>query len=296
MRKLDLEINNIAYQGAILWAIFLVLGAALSLLIRPFKERNFFSRLKVWLFIIPVFLSAIYLGKWGFFGLVVFCFSASYYEIARLNKEMKFWPHFFSIMLALPWIIVAQLFEYNSWLIIPALLASAMVLYVFISWKQNNPWNLPVFSLILGVSLSYWLYLYGFAGFRLPLFVFSVVSLCDVMAFVCGRLLGRFKPFSKISPHKTAAGYLGGFLSALAAVFLFRFAVPNLNFFQLIFTGFLLVASGIIGDLLGSKIKRLYNVKDFSHLLGPMGGIIDRLDSLLITMGTFYFYLVVFIK
>jgi len=290
------EINNTAFSGAILWGIFLIFGAALSLLIRHLRERNFFSRLKVWIVIIPVFLSAIYLGKWSFFGLVVFCFSASYYEIARLNTEIKFWQHFFSLMPAIPWILAAQFLEYNTWLIVPAILTLMAAFYIFATWTQKRQWIYPVFAFVLGVFFSYWLYLYKLGGFGLPLFVFSVVSLSDMMAFVFGRLRGRYKPFPKISPLKTTVGYFGGFLSGLLAVFLFRFAVPDLNIFQLILSGLLLVTSGITGDLLGSKIKRLYNVKDFSHLLGPMGGITDRLDSLLIAMGIFYLYLVVFIK
>lgn len=291
-----MEINNIAYHGAILWTALLVLGAVLSLFIRPLKHRNFFSLVKVWIFIILIFLSAIYMGQWSFFGLVVFCFSVSYYEIARLNKEIKFGQHLLSLTLGLPWIFAAQFLEYNTWLIVPAILTLLFAWFVFSTWTQNRQRLLPVLTFILGVFFSYWIYLYGLGGFRLPLFVFSVVSLSDVMAFVCGRLLGRYRPFPKISPHKTAAGYLGGFLTALLAVFLFGFAVPNLNVIQLILSGLLLVTSGITGDLLGSKIKRLYKVKDFSHLLGPMGGITDRLDSLLITMGVFYFYLVIFIK
>jgi len=116
------------------------------------------------------------------------------------------------------------------------------------------------------------------------------------MAFVYGRLWGKCRPFPTISPNKTIAGYIGGCLSAVLAAYLFRFTVPELGLFQVAMAGLILIISGTVGDLFGSKIKRLYGIKDFSTLLGPMGGATDRLDSLLITMGIFYCYLIVVIK
>ena len=278
-----------------MWTVFLVGAAAVTLLIRPLRKRGFFPRLKVWFYIIPVFFTAIFLGRGAFFSLVMLCFGASYYELAKLNKEKKIWRHLVSLSLAVPWILGARFFGFSYWLLVPAFLAFTAVLYIFLTRNRDRRLNLPVFSFILGVFFSYWIYLYDLGGYRLPLFVFSVVSFCDIMAFVYGRLWGKYRPFPTISPNKTTAGYAGGFISAVVAAFIFRFTVPELNSLQLVSAGLLLIASGTAGDLLGSKIKRLYGIKDFSRLLGPMGGITDRLDSLLITMGICYCCLLVMI-
>ena len=150
--------------------------------------------------------------------------------------------------------------------------------------------------LFRSVGFSYWIYLNRLGSFRLALFVFSVVAFFDIMAYVVGKLIGRYRPFPRLSPNKTIAGYLGGLFTALLAAYLFWFAVPELNSLQVALAGLLLTVSGTSGDLFGSKVKRLNGLKDFSCLLGPMGGLIDRLDSQLITMGLFYYYLLAIIK
>jgi len=291
-----MEINSIAISAALLWGIFLSVSAVSTLLVRQMKKQSFFSRLAVWFVIVPLFLSALYFGRWTFFVLVSFCFIACYYELAKINKGTRWWQHFISLALAIPWLIGAQLFEYSSWLIVPAVLALSAVVYIFQTWNRERWWNLPIFAFMLAVCFSYWIYLDRLGSFRLAFFVFSVVALFDIMAFVIGKTIGTYRPFPQISPNKTMAGYLGGFFSAVLAAYLFWFAVPELNFFQITLAGLLITVAGTSGDLFGSKIKRLHGMKDFSCLLGPMGGLIDRLDSQLITMGLFYYYLLVIIK
>ncbi len=291
-----MELNSIAIPAVLLWGIFLSVSAASTLFVRQLKKHSFFSRLAVWFIIIPLFLSALYFGEWTFFTLVFFSFLACYCELARINEGTGFLQHLLSLAVSVPWLIGAQLLEYSSWLILPALLALVAVTYVLKNWKRDRWWNLTAFSFLLGICFSYWIYLNLLGSFRLAFFVFSVVALFDIMAFVIGKTLGRYRPFPQISPNKTMAGYLGGFFSAVLAAYLFWFAVPELNFFQITLAGLLITIAGTSGDLFGSKIKRLHGRKDFSCLLGPMGGLIDRLDSQLITMGLFYYYLLVIVR
>jgi len=291
-----MEINSIAIPAALMWGIFLSVSAATSLFIRGFKKYGFFPRLAVWFVIIPLFLSALYFGPWTFFVLVCLSFAVCYYELAKINRDTRLWQHLVSLVLAVPWIIYAQLYAYSAWLVIPGMLALIAFSLVLKTWNRERWWNLPVFALLLGVGFSYWIYLNRLGSFRLALFVFSVVAFFDIMAYVVGKLIGRYRPFPRLSPNKTIAGYLGGLFTALLAAYLFWFAVPELNSLQVALAGLLLTVSGTSGDLFGSKVKRLNGLKDFSCLLGPMGGLIDRLDSQLITMGLFYYYLLAIIK
>jgi len=196
-----MAINSIAVHAALLWGIFLTASAVISLIVRKLKKHNFFPRLAVWVVIIPLYLLALYFGKWTFFVLIALSFLASYYELVNINTETKFWQHFVSLTLAVPWLICAQLLEYSSWMIIPALLALAAVLYIFKTWNRESRWNLPILAFIVGVGFSYWIYLNRLESFRLVLFVFSVVALCDIMAFVTGRMLGKYSPFPKKVPQ-----------------------------------------------------------------------------------------------
>lgn len=290
-----MELNSIAIPAALLWGVFLSVSAASTLFVRQLKKYSFFSRLAVWFVIVPLFLGALYLGEWTFFALVSFSFLACYYELARINEKTG-WPgHLLSLAVSVPWLVGAQLFGYSSWLVIPALLGLAAVTYVLKNWNRDRWWNLTAYSFMLGICFSYWIYLNRLGSFRLAFFVFSVVALFDIMAFVFGKTLGRYHPFPRISPNKTLAGYLGGFICAVLAAYIFWFAVPELNFLQITLAGLLITVASTSGDLFGSKIKRLHGCKDFSCMLGPMGGLIDRLDSQMITMGLFYYYLLVIV-
>lgn len=292
-----MELNSIAIPAALMWGIFLSVSAAGTLIVRQFKSRSFFPRLAVWFVIIPLFLSALYFGRWTFFALVCLSFAACYYELARINTRISFGIQALALGLATPWLLIAQFIGYSHWLLIPAFTSLTLVGYVLKSWDRNRWWNLPAFAFLLGICFSYWIYLNSLGSFRLALFVFSVVALFDIMAFVTGKLAGgKYCPFPRLSPNKTLTGYLGGLLSAIFAAYLFWFAVPELNFLQVTVAGLLITVSGSSGDLLGSLIKRQNGLKDFSSMLGPMGGLTDRLDSQLITMGLFYYYLLAIIR
>jgi phosphatidate cytidylyltransferase len=286
-----MEMKSIAPHAVLVWAVLFALSILLSFIILKLKKRNFFPRLSLWFVIIPLFILALYFGKWTFFALTTVCFLASYYELTRMIKDANIFLHIISLLAAVPWMITAQLLNYSEWMIIPIVLVMLAVISYFTIHKETGFWNLPVLSFIVGMCFSYWIYLDKQGNFRHFLFVFSVVWLCDIMAFVFGKIMGKYKPFPTISPNKTLAGYLGGFLNAILAGYLFWFAVPELNFFQLTLAGILLAVSATLGDLFGSKIKRLYGLKDFSRILGPMGGIIDRLDSLLFAVVIFFYYL-----
>ena len=95
-----------------------------------------------------------------------------------------------------------------------------------------------------------------------------------------------------ISPAKTwegaAGGLLAGAAAAAVAVVLLDLA-PGLAAGSAIALG--LPVAGEVGDLLESAIKRRIHVKDMSALLPGHGGLLDRLDSLLLTGPTLYWML-----
>lgn len=237
----------------------------------------------MWLAIIALLAVSINFGMWPFFALTTFVFAASYWELSRLAGPIGRWKNILALFLALPWLALSQ-FRPSSQVIFTALvLFFASVLYLVFFLKKDNPWNIFLFALILGTGFSFWILLGRHDGARLVVFVFSVTAIHDILAFFFGMLLGRLRIFPKISPKKTLAGYLGGALFAVLAAHIFRFAAPELNTMQVTVAGLLIALFGSAGDLLASKVKRIYGVKDFSSMLGLMGGMLDRCDSLLST-------------
>ena len=104
----------------------------------------------------------------------------------------------------------------------------------------------------------------------------------------CYKLLGNDKVHKlneRISPKKTIEGSLVGTLFGSACGFLFIFFFNNslnLKWYVLLIMSIVLSISGQIGDLILSANKRHFNVKDYSKLLPGHGGVLDRLDSILL--------------
>jgi phosphatidate cytidylyltransferase len=117
----------------------------------------------------------------------------------------------------------------------------------------------------------------------------------DVLQFLSGKTFGKRKIVPILSPNKTEAGFIGGItlttvLSALIAPSLLEISVTAAAIL-----GAIIAITGILGDLLFSGIKRYYGVKDFSDMIPGHGGILDRLDSLILT-APIYFHALMQIK
>lgn len=127
------------------------------------------------------------------------------------------------------------------------------------------------------------------------LYLLIVTKITDVGAYFGGRLLGRRKLASEISPGKTINGAIIGLLCAILFSFLFYFIGYELDgfhitFFESLWLGALLGFLGQVGDLGESLLKRDASVKDSNRLPG-LGGILDMVDSLLFTTPVIYFFL-----
>ncbi len=119
-------------------------------------------------------------------------------------------------------------------------------------------------------------------------FLFMVTIMTDVFAYAVGVKFGRHKMAPKISPKKSWEGCFGGtfFATVLTLVYINVFDVTHIGLIELnVFVSILLIIfisiMGQIGDLVASKLKRTFNIKDYSNLFPGHGGIMDRFDSAL---------------
>lgn len=118
-----------------------------------------------------------------------------------------------------------------------------------------------------------------------------LTALNDVAQFVAGKCFGRHKMAPHISPQKTWQGVMGG-LCASAVLAVGMGGVLNLApWSHLLGLGVVLGAVGVLGDLSLSAVKRRLGIKDFSNLIPGHGGILDRVDSLVLTAPTLCLYL-----
>jgi phosphatidate cytidylyltransferase len=119
-----------------------------------------------------------------------------------------------------------------------------------------------------------------------------IVAGSDTGAYYAGRAFGHRKIFPLISPKKTLAGCVGGMFAGVIAAEAFNLLLPQpVNPFILLLAASSLVLIGIAGDLAESMIKRSVGVKDSGTILLGHGGILDRVDSLLLTAPVLYYLL-----
>lgn len=123
------------------------------------------------------------------------------------------------------------------------------------------------------------------ANFALLGFILLVVFTTDMGAYFIGSKIGKRKLVPKISPNKTVEGAVGGVLSALilAAVYL-RYFSFNYSYLVMLVIAIVLSIAGQFGDLIASRLKRHFKVKDAGTIFPGHGGVLDRFDSVLFTL------------
>jgi len=131
-------------------------------------------------------------------------------------------------------------------------------------------------------------------GFGIILLVLLITKGGDIGAYLFGSKYGKHK-LSSVSPNKTIEGALFGlFCSLIIAIGINILpGVRILPFYLIIPFGLLIGVSGMFGDLIESVIKRDVGVKDSSGVIPAFGGMLDILDSLLISIPVAYCFFVI---
>lgn len=123
-------------------------------------------------------------------------------------------------------------------------------------------------------------------GTAVMMLMFVMIWLNDTGAFAVGSMMGRRKLFPSISPAKTWEGFVGGLCFAAASGVIAKLVLSAQfeaqSYVTLAVMGIAIGAFATWGDLLESRIKRSVGVKDSGKIMPGHGGILDRIDSLLL--------------
>jgi phosphatidate cytidylyltransferase len=147
-----------------------------------------------------------------------------------------------------------------------------------------------IFGFYICISMITWNAIYIKSGMNAIVWLVLLVAANDSGAYFVGKTLKGPKLVPSISPGKTWAGFFGGIIIGTTVAYI---AAPYLigvieNKFILNSIGFFLICLCLslfshLGDLFESAIKRFYGVKDSGSLIPGHGGVLDRMDSYLIT-------------
>ena len=121
----------------------------------------------------------------------------------------------------------------------------------------------------------------------------------DSCAYLIGKNFGKHH-FTEISPNKTIEGCIAGIVGAMIISAFYTIAINNIFNLTIsvltttIITG-ILAFIGQIGDLTASSVKRYCDIKDFSELIPGHGGLLDRIDSVILVSPFAYILLYLFV-
>lgn len=213
---------------------------------------------------------------------------------------------------AAPWVLfpLALVFLYRfhlgataSWLL-PAALSAAVVLglgvFLVLPRAENTlvRWALGLGgALYLGWTIGFYFALFlardpdpNRVGLAWVVALAGSTMLGDTAALLVGSKLGRHRFFPRVSPKKTVEGAIGGFL-VQAVTFALMAQLAELPLVHGLVLGALVAVVAQGGDLIESQFKRNAGLKDASGLLPGHGGLLDRMDSLILIPGVAYYYL-----
>ncbi len=235
--------------------------------------------------LVPVTLGAVWAGGIWFALLILIVGLVAAWEWTRLvhagGRQLVFLCLYAAAVLASMAAVQFGAYRYAVPIVIVCWL-SAMVLCL-----RGNSGNkflaavgvpyicLPVISLI---SLR----LHETYGLWSLVWLLIVIWATDTGAFFAGRALGGPKLATRFSPKKTWSGAIAGLLAAAAAAIVLATMLELPGALALGFFSVLISASGQVGDLFESAVKRRAGVKDSSALIPGHGGVLDRIDSLVV--------------
>lgn len=183
------------------------------------------------------------------------------------------------------------------------------ILYCMVNKKEISSVFSTVFVIVYPISLMVYMIALNYLELRLmALFLmFSVSSCVDMFAYFVGRAIGGPKLAPNISPKKTISGGIGGLIGGVfgAMVILlfgangwFRIELfSNIWYENIIHMTIIGLVCGVLnqyGDLVASYIKRYCNVKDYGSFMPGHGGVLDRVDGMMLVAIFIFAYISVF--
>jgi len=255
-----------------------------------------------WLVMIPLVLGSLFLGREAailFFTLLAVLALKEYARATRLDRD---WGLTGTVYLGMAAVAIVSLVSdpregvpgwYGLFMALPAYVVAAILVIPIVRNRAEGQLRLLALS-VIGFLYIGWMFghlaflanakhAYGYL-----LFLILAVELNDVAAYTFGKLLGRHKLRSNISPGKTWEGAVGALCVSMALPWALRFSLPHFGPIELVLTGLIVGIAGQLGDLSMSVIKRDLGVKDMGTLIRGHGGVLDRIDSLIYVAPLFF--------
>ena len=199
--------------------------------------------------------------------------------------------------------------EHTTGLVLTVIVLMSLTWQTLVLGGQNSIANVAITllgSVYVGLPMSTALMLRcvggEHAGLGYLLMAILTVWATDIGAYYGGRLFGKHKLAPRVSPNKTVEGAILGLAGGIIAGVVVRWlgAVlmwwPHLSLSHSLMLAVVTSITGQVGDLAESAFKRSAEVKDSGIFMPGHGGILDRIDSLLLAIPVVYYYVRLFLS
>jgi len=263
---------------------------------------------------LPILIASIVLPSyipetvWIFVGIAALALAAGLFEFYSLTKKLELKADAAIGYLGAAALTVAFIFDAPASdpnLLLMTLAGFAIVVLITQTFRFQKDFTKMLTG--MGVTVLGVLYLAFLGGFLIATrvgfegrtnlsthllgYFFLVLMGSDTGAYFAGRALGKRKLAPGISPGKTWEGLIGGLVAAAAFAALATFwFFPELPYQFSIPLAVVMAGVGVLGDLAESAMKRGAKTKDAASILPGHGGLLDRLDSLLLNAPILYYF------
>ncbi|KAF0134022.1 MAG: phosphatidate cytidylyltransferase [Candidatus Saganbacteria bacterium] len=253
---------------------------------------------------VPIIWGCTYHGGIPFLLLVLVLALASINEFYSMMMKKGYYPAFWvGNLIAIFFIVFAYFAMQRNWepaqsAILTVAVTVAAISGIFL--KREKDTIVDVAITILGMIFIGWFFSYLIFIRSLTVhggylfFLMLTIWANDVVAYLAGRYFGKHKLAPQISPNKTWEGAAAGFLTCILAAEIFS-GITMLNGTHALILGSIIGIMAQLSDLVESLIKRDAGVKDSSNIIPGHGGVLDRMDSFILTAPLMYYYVVWFI-
>lgn len=239
-------------------------------------QRNLLMRIAAALVLAPLAIGAAYAGGWYWIALVTVGAIGLFAEWLVVTHTTRNVPvtiaGVVALVLTAPFLAIANV---NAALVVLAL----GLIAVGFRTTQPRLWAMAGFLYAAAAQVASVLVRLDHAkGLSALILVLLVVWATDIGGYFAGRTIGGPKLWPRVSPKKTWAGAIGGFVASLLVAI--GFAASDLGkTLPLVILAAMLSVAAQFGDLFESAIKRRFGVKDSGHIIPGHGGVMDRLDG-----------------
>jgi phosphatidate cytidylyltransferase len=265
--------------------------------LRVLRRSTFFLRARTWLWMAPLFLVCVFTGGFVAFLLATFVLLQGLSEFARIaGIERRY------ALLLMLWSLVGLLvaaLEREYFLFLPfgffVLLTLVPIVSGQVADARTQVGNTLFGYVYIALPLAYIVFAKASQPWGLNFLVIVTVSVAfsDIAAYAVGTALKGPKLSPRVSPDKTWSGALGNLVGAAVGVALLAVAIPDQWTAAGVVALVLTIAVGSVwGDVTESLVKRAFQVERASTVLFGFGGILDRVDSLLMAFPLCYYALI----